>query len=112
MPEKDHDTLCVSSQVGCAQGCQFCLTGSSGLQRNLGLAEIVSQVRDILNEKNRRQPLTNIVFMGMGEPLANYENVRRALDILIDNQYGYGFAQRRITVSTAGLVSKIGALGA
>lgn len=111
MPERDHDTLCVSTQVGCAQGCQFCLTGSGGLERNLELAEIISQVRDILNEKSRPQPLTNIVFMGMGEPLANYENLRRALEILTDNQYGYSFAQRRITVSTAGLVPKIAALG-
>jgi len=112
MPERDHDTLCVSSQVGCAQGCQFCLTGSGGLQRNLTVAEIVSQVRDIQNGNSLSQPLTNIVFMGMGEPLANYENLRRALEILTDNQYGYSFAQRRITVSTAGLVPKIGALGA
>ena len=111
MPERDHDTLCVSSQVGCAQGCQFCLTGSGGFQRNLTAAEIVSQVRDILNENGRSQPLTNIVFMGMGEPLANYGNLRRALEILTDNQYGYGFANRRITVSTAGLVPQMAALG-
>ena len=111
MPERDHDTLCVSSQVGCAQGCLFCLTGSGGLQRNLRVGEIVSQVRDILNENSRPQPLTNIVFMGMGEPLANYDNLRRALEILTDNQYGYRFANRRITVSTAGLVSKMAALG-
>ena len=111
MPERDHDTLCVSSQVGCAQGCQFCLTGIGGLQRNLTVAEIVSQVRDILDEKSRPQPLTNIVFMGMGEPLANYDNLRGALEILTDNQYGYKFANRRITVSTAGLVPKMAALG-
>jgi 23S rRNA (adenine2503-C2)-methyltransferase len=111
MPERDHDTLCVSSQVGCAQGCLFCLTGRGGLQRNLRVGEIVSQVRDILNENSRPQPLTNIVFMGMGEPLANYENLRGALEILTDNQYGYKFANRRITVSTAGLVSKMAVLG-
>jgi len=111
MPERDHDTLCVSSQVGCAQGCRFCVTGSGGLQRNLTVAEIVSQVRDILDESIRPRPLTNIVFMGMGEPLANYDNLRRALEMLTDNRYGYSFAQRRITVSTAGLVSNMAALG-
>lgn len=111
MPERGHDTLCVSSQVGCALGCQFCLTGSGGLQRNLGLAEIISQVRDILHESSSLQPLTNLVFMGMGEPLSNYDNLHHALEILTDNQFGYSFAQRRITVSTAGLVPKIGALG-
>jgi 23S rRNA (adenine2503-C2)-methyltransferase len=111
MPERGHDTLCVSSQIGCAQGCRFCLTGSGGLERNLNLAEIVSQVRDILNERHHRQPLTNLVFMGMGEPLANYRHLLSALEILTNNQYGYRFANRRITVSTAGLVPKIAALG-
>ena len=111
MPERGHNTLCVSSQVGCAQGCLFCLTGSGGLERNLKLAEIISQIRDIQNEDNQSQPLTNLVFMGMGEPLANYRNLRSALEILTNNQYGYRFANRRITVSTAGLVPKIKALG-
>ena len=111
MPERDHDTLCVSSQVGCAQGCAFCLTGSRGLERNLSLAEIVSQLRDIQHETADPGRLTNIVFMGMGEPLANYGRLREALEVITDNQYGYSFASRRVTVSTAGLVPRIADLG-
>jgi len=111
MPERDHDTLCVSSQVGCAQGCLFCRTGSGGLHRNLSLGEIVSQIRDVRRDMAAPGKLTNIVFMGMGEPLANYARLTAALEIIADNRFGFGFAQRRITVSTAGLVPKMAALG-
>jgi 23S rRNA (adenine2503-C2)-methyltransferase len=106
IPERNHYTLCISSQVGCAQGCKFCLTARQGLIRNLGHDEIVSQVQlvlgDIQQEKN--MPLTNIVFMGMGEPLANYNNVKTAIDILINSKYGFQFSMRKITLSTCGIV--------
>jgi 23S rRNA (adenine2503-C2)-methyltransferase len=111
IPERDHYTLCISSQVGCAQGCRFCLTARSGLVRNLTQAEIVSQVRDILRLAPKAMPLTNLVLMGMGEPLANYNNVVRALAIITDSDCGLKLASRRVTLSTAGLVSKLPALG-
>jgi 23S rRNA (adenine2503-C2)-methyltransferase len=111
IPERDHDTLCVSSQVGCAQGCLFCLTAAGGFHRNLTCAEIIAQVRDIKNELEDPGRLSNIVFMGMGEPLANYRNLVRAIGTITDNDAGLRFAGRRVTVSTAGLVPKIAALG-
>ncbi len=111
IPERDHYTLCVSSQVGCAQGCLFCLTASGGFERNLTRAEIVGQVRDIKNELDNSEQLRNIVFMGMGEPLANYHNLVSALDTITNNDYGLRFATRRVTVSTAGLVPRFRSLG-
>lgn len=111
IPERDHYTLCISSQVGCAQGCRFCLTASGGLQRNLSKAEIVSQVRDIKNEVKDSMPLSNLVFMGMGEPLANYKSLVDAIAVITDNSLGLGFAARRVTVSTAGLASRLADLG-
>jgi len=82
IPEKDHHTLCISSQVGCAQGCKFCLTSWGGFVRNLTKGEIVAQVRDIVNQLDNSMRLTNIVMMGMGEPLANYYNVVNAVETL------------------------------
>lgn len=111
IPEKDHYTLCVSSQVGCAQGCRFCLTAVGGFERSLGRGEIVAQVLDIKKDLGDEKRLTNIVFMGMGEPLANYKNLVSAIGVLTDNDAGLRFASRRVTVSTAGLVPKITALG-
>jgi 23S rRNA (adenine2503-C2)-methyltransferase len=111
IPEKGHYTLCLSCQVGCAQGCRFCLTGSGGLVRNLTRGEIIAQVRDVLVAQPGDRPLTNLVFMGMGEPLANYRNVLGAIRTLTDSEYGLRFASRRITVSTAGLVGRMAALG-
>lgn len=111
IPERDHYTLCVSSQVGCAQGCLFCLTAGGGFERNLTRGEIIAQVRDIKSRLEDPQRLSNIVFMGMGEPLANYKNLVSAIGIITDNDAGLRFAGRRVTVSTAGLVPKIGALG-
>jgi len=105
IPEKDYYTLCISSQVGCAQGCRFCLTARGGFVRNLSKGEIVAQVR--ISSKR----ITNIVFMGMGEPLANFKNVVGSIDTIIDADFGLGFSSRRITVSTAGLVSKLLSLG-
>jgi 23S rRNA (adenine2503-C2)-methyltransferase len=111
IPERDHYTLCVSSQAGCAQDCRFCLTAVGGFERNLTRGEIVAQARDIKKDLGDEKRLTNIVFMGMGEPLANYKNLVAAIGVLTDNDVGLRFASRRVTVSTAGLVPKITALG-
>ena len=111
IPEKDHYTLCISCQVGCSQGCRFCLTAQSGLIRNLTPAEIISQVRDISHLTAGSRNLTNIVFMGMGEPLANYRNVIHALKVITDSDVGLKLSSRRITLSTAGLVSRMADLG-
>ena len=111
IPERDHYTLCISSQVGCAQGCRFCLTARGGLQRNLSKAEIVSQVRDVQNELDDSVPLSNLVFMGMGEPLANYKNLVCAIGVITDSRLGLGFAGRRVTVSTAGVAPRLASLG-
>jgi len=107
IPEKNHYTLCVSSQVGCAQDCKFCLTAKGGFYRNLTKDEIVSQVRDIENDLHESKRLTNIVFMGMGEPLANYKNLIDAVNTITDTDYELNFASRRVTMSTAGLVPRI-----
>ena len=112
IPEEDRATLCVSSQVGCAMGCVFCLTGAMGFLRNLETAEIVNQVcaaRDYMEEHGMGR-LTNLVFMGMGEPLANLDNLLAALSILTE-QRGLDLAARRITVSTCGLVPQMIRLG-
>jgi 23S rRNA (adenine2503-C2)-methyltransferase len=115
IPEKNHYTLCVSSQVGCAQGCRFCCTAQNGLIRNLSRGEIIAQVRDLIQlvDSDTQDPrrLTNIVFMGMGEPLANYKNLVSALQTLTGNNTGLRISSRRITVSTAGIVPKLVALG-
>lgn len=111
IPEEDRVTLCVSSQAGCAMKCAFCRTGSMGFKRNLTPAEIVGQVcaaRDYLLPAGGR--VTNIVFMGMGEPLANFDHLVTALLILTE-QRGLDFSGRRITVSTCGIVPKIRELG-
>lgn len=111
IPERDHHTLCISSQVGCAQGCVFCLTARGGFIRNLTQGEIISQVRDILKETENKIRLSNIVLMGMGEPLANYQNVINAIDVITDSDQGLKFAGRKVTLSTAGMVPKIARLG-
>ena len=111
IPERDHSTLCISSQVGCAQGCRFCLTARGGFIRNLTAGEIVSQVRDVLKHATPEIKLTNIVFMGMGEPMANYKNVTNAIHVLTDSDFGLKFSNRKVTVSTAGMVPKIDELG-
>jgi 23S rRNA (adenine2503-C2)-methyltransferase len=110
IPDPPRNTLCISSQVGCALGCRFCLTGTLGLTRNLTTAEIVDQVIQVHHLQGKEGRITNIVFMGMGEPLANYRQVIRALKILLDPQ-GLGFSHRRITLSTVGLVPKMRELG-
>jgi 23S rRNA (adenine2503-C2)-methyltransferase len=112
IPDEDRQTLCISSQVGCRQACRFCLTGRGGLSRDLSAFEIVDQVLEIsriLRQEGKRR-ITNIVLMGMGEPLANLVEVIKALQ-LITADSGLGFATRRVTVSTAGLVPEIEKLG-
>ncbi len=142
IPDEGRKTLCISSQVGCAQGCRFCLTGAGGFRRNLAAFEIADQAvyienlletesasnpvpgqtpmpilnqqtspEDSQTESGRIRQVTNIVFMGMGEPLANFDNVLQALAIITSDR-GLGFSPRRITVSTDGLVPEIERLGA
>lgn len=113
IPEKDHYTLCLSSQVGCAMGCAFCATGKMGFSRNLGPGEILGQVlvaRDDLFRGGGRLGLRNLVFMGMGEPLLNFDNLVQALEGLHHPQ-GLDFSSRRVTVSTAGVTSRLLDLG-
>lgn len=118
IPEGDRHTLCLSSQVGCAMACSFCITGTMGFSRNLQPFEIVGQVLAVMEEMadagierdTPRELINNLVFMGMGEPLANYDNLVTALDILMDEK-GLEFTARRVTVSTCGLPSKIRQLG-
>ncbi len=113
IPDGDKTTQCISSQVGCAVDCQFCATAKLGLIRNLDAGEIVDQVylaRRLLAEVEPGRQLTNLVYMGMGEPLHNYDNVVKSLRILT-NDKGAKLSQRRITLSTAGLVPKLEKLG-
>jgi len=114
IPEDDRGTLCVSSQVGCALDCSFCSTGRRGFNRNLSTAEIISQVwlatGLIDEEKKPGRKVTNVVLMGMGEPLLNFDNVVRAVRIMMDD-FAYGLSKRRVTVSTAGVVPAIDRLG-
>ena len=111
MPDDGRTTLCLSTQVGCGFGCAFCLTGTMGLDRNLTVAEIVGQLITANGLLGGDERVTHIVFMGMGEPLANYANLVAALRILTDARLGLGYSPRRITVSTVGLVSGIDRLG-
>ena len=116
MPERSRKTLCVSTQAGCAVGCTFCMTGTMGLSRNLTSGEIVDQVARAnrrlleLGEGSGARPLTNLVFMGMGEPLHNYDNVKAALEVLLSED-GPNFSNRHVTVSTAGIVPEMRRFG-
>ena len=113
MPQDDRHTICISSQVGCPVDCRFCLTAQMGLERSLSAGEIVGQVLHVCREHNLdpRASHCNIVMMGMGEPLLNLPNVLKATRILCDDN-GVGFSQRRVTISTSGIVPKIAELGA
>ncbi|MDS1029866.1 23S rRNA (adenine(2503)-C(2))-methyltransferase RlmN [Bacillota bacterium LX-D] len=109
---RDRHTVCVSTQVGCPIGCPFCATGLSGWVRNLTTGEIVGQVLEMQKDVQRNFPgkkVTNVVFMGMGEPLLNYDNVLKAINI-INDPLGINIGMRRITISTSGLVPQINAL--
>ncbi len=115
MPEDDRDTICISTQAGCAVNCRFCLTALVGLKRNLSAAEIVGQTLLVIEENGlgmdgaRARPV-NVVFMGMGEPLLNYDPVMAAVRLMADPK-GMGLATRRMTLSTAGIVPRLADLG-
>jgi 23S rRNA (adenine2503-C2)-methyltransferase len=104
MVDGNRHTVCISSQVGCALDCSFCATGQMGLERNLSTGEIIDQL--IFVRENIKQPITNVVFMGMGEPFHNYENVLNAADIF-HSPKGFNLASTRITISTVGLLPQI-----
>ena len=114
IPDKGRGTLCVSSQVGCGLNCTFCSTATQGFNRNLTTAEIIGQVwvaaRHLGNVPHQQRRLTNVVMMGMGEPLLNFDNVVRAMSVMRDD-LGYGLANKRVTLSTAGLAPMIDRLG-
>jgi 23S rRNA (adenine2503-C2)-methyltransferase len=115
IPEGNRGTLCVSSQVGCSLDCSFCSTGKQGFNRNLSAAEIIGQVWVALRsfgdyDPANERPITNVVMMGMGEPLLNFDNVVDAMSLMMDD-FGYGLSKRRVTLSTAGVVPAIDKLG-
>ena len=107
IPEKRRLTLCISTQVGCAYGCAFCATALLGFKRNLTCGEIVEQILEANRTLSDHRRISNIVVMGMGEPLANYAQTLRALEIMGDAAWGLGIAPRKITLSTVGLVPQI-----
>ena len=111
MPDDDRLTLCLSTQVGCGFACAFCLTGRMGVTRNLTVAEILGQVIVANRLATAGSRVTHMVFMGMGEPLANLASLVKAIRILTDPRLGFGYSPRRITVSTVGLVAGIERLG-
>ena len=110
IPEDERGTLCVSSQVGCALDCTFCSTGKQGFNRNLTTAEIIGQLwwanRAMGRDPRGERIVSNVVMMGMGEPLANFDNVTNAMDIMLDD-HGYGLSRRRVTLSTSGIVPNL-----
>ena len=115
IPESDRATLCVSSQVGCALECTFCSTAQQGFNRNLSVSEIIGQVWRVattigLSKDSAKRPITNVVMMGMGEPLLNLKNVVPAMDLMMDD-FGFGLSKRRVTLSTSGVVPALDMLG-
>jgi len=115
IPDFDRGTLCVSSQIGCALECAFCATGRQGFNRNLSVAEIIGQLwwanKALSHAPRGERVISNVVMMGMGEPLANFENVVSAMRIMLDDN-GYGLSRRRVTLSTSGIVPAIDRLAA
>lgn len=114
IPEPTRGTLCVSSQIGCGLNCTFCSTGTQGFNRNLATSEIIGQVwhaaKQLGNVTHQQRRITNVVMMGMGEPLLNFDNVVRAMSLMRDD-FGFGLASKRVTLSTAGVVPMIDKLG-
>src|SRR5690606_34990393 len=110
IPEEDRATLCVSSQVGCALACKFCSTAQQGFNRNLKVSEIIGQVWRAAKIVGGKRPITNVVMMGMGEPLLNLANVIPAMRLMMDD-FGYGISKRRVTISTSGVVPALDILG-
>ncbi len=110
IPGRNHWTACISTQAGCAMGCRFCLTGRQGLRRNLLPSEITGQMTMLRRHTPEGPEIKNIVLMGMGEPLANYDHTLKAIRILTSD-YGLGFSSRKVTVSTCGIAPRIVQLG-
>lgn len=115
IPEGGRGTLCISSQIGCALDCSFCSTGKQGFNRNLSTEEIVGQIWNAIAsfeelDRVKDRPVTNVVFMGMGEPLLNFDNVMDAVDIMMDD-FAYSISKKRLTISTAGVVPAIDKMG-
>lgn len=119
IPEAGRATLCISSQIGCALDCSFCSTGKQGFNRNLSAAEIVGQIWNAIQsfadsdqnfDRSKERPVTNVVMMGMGEPLLNFDNVMDSVDIMMDD-FAYSISKRRLTISTAGVVPAIDRMG-
>jgi 23S rRNA (adenine2503-C2)-methyltransferase len=110
IPERDHFTLCISSQAGCAMNCRFCFTAKQGLKRGLTTPEIIEQIIKVKRSMDDPVKLTNIVFMGMGEPLDNYDAVVKAIENLVSED-GLNFSHRKVTLSTCGLVPQLRKLG-
>jgi 23S rRNA (adenine2503-C2)-methyltransferase len=115
IPEADRGTLCISSQAGCVVGCRFCSTGHQGFSRNLTVGEIIAQLwfaEHFLRKRfgTEERVISNVVMMGMGEPLLNYEPLVRALRVMLDD-HAYGLSRRRVTVSTSGIIPMMDALG-
>jgi len=106
IPDDGRLTLCISVQAGCAMGCRFCLTGKGGFARDLSAGEILDQILGVIRERGRETKITNVVLMGMGEPLANYARVKQALGIMASD-LGFGLSRRRITLSTVGLIPQM-----
>jgi len=107
IPEPTRLTLCISTQAGCAFGCVFCATAVLGLKRNLTCSEIVDQILEVSRTLADDRRITHVVLMGMGEPLANYDQTLRALQVITDSEWGVGISPRRVTLSTVGLVPQI-----
>src|SRR5215467_14019713 len=107
IPETKRLTLCISTQVGCGFGCAFCATALLGLKRSLKSSEILDQILEVSRTLDDRQRITHVVLMGMGEPLANYAQTVRALDVMSDTSWGLGISPRRITLSTVGLIPQL-----
>ncbi len=107
IPEDGRGTLCISSQIGCALNCSFCATGKQGFNRNLSVSEIISQIwvanRELGRDPKDKRLISNVVLMGMGEPLLNFDNVVKAIDLMTDD-FAYNISKRRVTLSTAGVV--------
>ena len=110
IPEDDRNTLCISSQIGCALACTFCSTAQQGFNRNLAASEIIGQLFVAQNRVSKANRITNVVFMGMGEPLLNFDNVVASVNLMMDD-FAYGLSKRRVTISSSGVVPAIERLG-
>jgi 23S rRNA (adenine2503-C2)-methyltransferase len=110
IPEDDRNTLCISSQIGCALACTFCSTAQQGFNRNLAASEIIGQLFVAQNRVGKENRITNVVFMGMGEPLLNFDNVVASVNLMMDD-FAFGLSKRRVTISSSGVVPAIERLG-